>query len=227
MSSTRLPGKVLADVGGEPMLALLLQRLKRSRQLERIIVATSTDLDDDRIEHHARDLGVEVHRGPRDDVLTRFAEAAAGHRGPVARLTADCPLIDPEIVDQVIALFRATPECDYASNIDPRTYPNGLDVEVFSSEALEAAAALAVDPYDREHVTVVIRQQPQRFGSVSLTCEDGMAGVRWTVDTDDDLVFVRQVVARLGTRRYAAGMREILAAVTEKPSLADYRGRRA
>jgi len=227
MSSTRLPGKVLADVGGEPMLALLLHRLKTSREIERITVATSTDAVDDSIEELARDLTVEVHRGPRDDVLSRFAGAVAGHTGPVARVTGDCPLIDAEIVDQVVALFRGTPGCDYASNVEPRTYPDGLDVEVFSPEALEAAALQALNPFEREHVTVVMRQHPERFRSASLTCEEGLADVRWTVDTDDDLAFVRQVVARLGRRRYAAGLQEILAAVTAEPSLADYRGRRA
>jgi len=227
MSSTRLPGKVLADVCGEPMLELLLRRLAGSHQLERIVVATSTERDDDPIEQVARDLSVGVHRGSRDDVLSRFLGAAAGHAGPVARITADCPLIDAEIVDAVISVFLTTSGCDYASNIEPRTCPDGLDVEVLSQDALETAAALALELAEREHVTTVIRRDPKRFKSASLACEgDGLGNVRWTVDTDDDLAFVRQIVARLGTRRHSAGLQEILAAVRAEPSLADYFGRR-
>jgi spore coat polysaccharide biosynthesis protein SpsF (cytidylyltransferase family) len=223
----RLPGKVLADVGGEPVLALLLRRLRRSRDIERIVVATSTDPADDRIEQVARGMSCDVHRGSRDDVLSRFAGAATGHAGPLARVTADCPLIDSVIVDAVIDLFCGTAGCAYASNIEPRTYPDGLDVEVFSSEALGVVAAGAVDPQDREHVTPAIRRDPHRFRSASLVCEEEQLGdVRWTVDTHDDLEFVREVVARLGPRRYTAGMREILEAVRREPSLTNYGGRR-
>jgi spore coat polysaccharide biosynthesis protein SpsF (cytidylyltransferase family) len=226
MSSTRLPGKVIADVCGEPMLALLLKRLARSRRIRRIVVATSTDPGDDVIEEIATALGHDAYRGSRDDVLARFVGAAAGHHGPVVRITADCPLIDAVIVDEVIALFGATSGCEYASNIEPRTYPDGLDVEVFSPKALSVAAALAVDSDDREHVTAVMRRDQQRFGSVSLVREESLGDLRWTVDTADDLAFVTEVVRRLGSDRYTAGMSEILEAVRQEPSFADLNGRR-
>jgi spore coat polysaccharide biosynthesis protein SpsF (cytidylyltransferase family) len=145
----------------------------------------------------------------------------------LARVTADCPLIDSVIVDAVVDLFCSTAGCAYASNIEPRTYPDGLDVEVFSSEALEDVAAGATDPHDREHVTPAILGNPHRFPSASLIWEEEQLNdVRWTVDTQDDLEFVREVVARLGPRRYTAGMREILETVRQEPSLTDYRGRR-
>lgn len=227
MSSTRLPGKVLADVHGEPMLALLIRRLRGARGIEQIVVATSIDPADDCVEQAARGMGCAVYRGDRDDVLGRFVGAAAAHEGPLVRVTADCPLIDPAIVDAVIDFFRSTPECAYASNIEPRTYPDGLDVEVFSAETLERVAATAEDPYDREHVTAMIRRDPSRFRSASLVCEtEHLGDVRWTVDQEDDLEFVREVVARLGARRYTAGMSEILESVRAEPSLADFRGRR-
>jgi spore coat polysaccharide biosynthesis protein SpsF len=226
MSSTRLPGKVLADVCGEPMLALLVRRLQASSELDGIVVATSTDEGDDPIEELAGELAVSTHRGPRDDVLSRFAGAAAGHAGPLVRVTADCPLIDAAVVDDVIGLFRSTDGCDYASNIEPRTFPDGLDVEVLSPATLAAASGLAVDAADREHVTTVIRSNPERFKSASLVCGEDLGDIRWTVDTEDDLEFVRQLVSRLDRRRHAAGMAEILAAVRQEPSLADYRGRR-
>jgi spore coat polysaccharide biosynthesis protein SpsF len=227
MSSTRLPGKVMADVGGEPMLALQLARLARAQQLNRVVVATSTDAGDDAIADLVRDQKSDVYRGPLDDVLARFVGAAAGHSGPIMRITADCPLIDPAVVDQVIDLFRATAGCDYASNIEPRTYPIGLDVEVVASEVLRQVATDATEPNDREHVTWAIRRQLDRYRSATLTNDRELGDVRWTVDEADDLAFVREVVGRLGPRRYEAGLDEILGAILREPSLADYRGRRA
>lgn len=226
MSSTRLPGKSLADVGGEPMLSLLLRRLQRSRKIDDLVIATSTDPSDDAIEGTTQALGCRVYRGDRDDVLGRFVGAADGHTGPIVRITADCPLLDPTIADQVIDLFLGKPACDYASNIEPRTYPDGLDVEIVSHELLENIAGSVDDTSDREHVTSAIRRDLTRFRSTSLVQEEDLGDLRWTVDTSDDLDFVRQVVTRLGSRRYEAEMNEILAAIKDAPSLAGYHGRR-
>jgi spore coat polysaccharide biosynthesis protein SpsF len=224
VSSTRLPGKSVANIVGEPMLVLLLRRLQRARELERIVVATSTDSADDRVEEVAKEVVSDIHRGPLDDVLARFVGAAAGHCGPLVRVTADCPLIDPEIVDALVRLFANRASCAYASNIEPRSYPVGLDVEVFSLATLEWADAETRDPVDREHVTALVRRRLGQFPSANLVCEEDLSGLRWTVDTADDLEFVRAVTARLGPRRYAAGLLEILAAVRRKPSLAAFRG---
>jgi spore coat polysaccharide biosynthesis protein SpsF (cytidylyltransferase family) len=226
MSSARLPGKSLADVGGEPMLALLVRRLQRSLEVERIVVATSSERIDDPIEELARTIACDVHRGPRDDVLARFVSAAEGTSGALVRLTGDCPLLDPGVVDEVIRLFHRTPGCVYASNIEPRTYPDGLDVEVFSREILEHVAAETDNAHDREHVTTAIRRELHRLPSAALVCDEKLGDLRWTVDTSEDLEFVREVVRRLGRHRHAAGMREILVAVRQEPSLAEYCGRR-
>jgi spore coat polysaccharide biosynthesis protein SpsF (cytidylyltransferase family) len=226
MSSTRLPGKSTADIGGEPLLALLLLRLRRASEVGRILVATSVEDEDDVIEDVARGLNVDVHRGPRDDVLARFAGAVAGHEGPVVRVTADCPLIDAEVVDDVVRLFRQSASCAYASNIEPRTYPDGLDVEIVAPGIIDLLADEVNDSRDREHVTTAIRRDPSRFRSVSLRCDDHLGDLRWTVDTQHDLDFVRALVARLGARRHAAGMNEVLRAVRADPSLADFHGRR-
>jgi len=227
MSSTRLPGKSLADVGGEPLLSLLLRRLQRSRMIDRLVIATSLDSSDDAIEATARQMDSHVYRGDRDDVLARFVAAADGHTGPIVRITADCPLLDPSIADQVIDLFLGQAECDYASNIEPRTYPDGLDVEVVSPELLERLAGSVDDPSDREHVTSAIRRDLEHVRSASLVQDANLGDLRWTVDTSDDLEFVREVIDRLGRRRYDAGMSEILAAIREAPSLAGHGGRRA
>lgn len=226
MTSTRLPGKSLADVDGEPLLSLLLRRLGRASELERTVVATSSDSDDDPIEELAHGLSLDVYRGSRDDVLGRFVDAVAGHAGPVVRITGDCPLTDAAIVDDVVRLFRATPGCAYASNIEPRTYPDGLDVEVVAPEVLARLSAEVSAPDDREHVTSAIRREPQTFPSATLTCSDRLGDLRWTIDTADDLEFLRQLVPRLLPDRYTAGMKEILTAVNDEPSLAALYGRR-
>jgi spore coat polysaccharide biosynthesis protein SpsF (cytidylyltransferase family) len=134
-------------------------------------------------------------------------------------------LTDPVIVDDVAALFDSG-EYAYASNIEPRTYPDGLDVEVFSREVLEQVARTTQDPADREHVTTAIRRHPHEFSSAALVSAEDLGELRWTVDTAEDLNFLRKVVSRLGRRRYEAGMSEILAAIKDDPSLARYHGRR-
>lgn len=227
MSSTRLPGKVLADVCGEPMLALLLRRLARARNVAEIRVATSARDDDDAIAALARSLGHGAYRGSLDDVLGRFAGAAAGHAGPIVRITADCPLVDPGIVDAVIELFERTPGCAYASNVEPRTYPDGLDVEVISAAALHAADAESTDAAEREHVTAGVRGRPERWPSAGLVCEpEDLGELRWTVDTAADLAFVRALAERLGDDRHDAGMDAILRLVRSDPELAAMAGGR-
>jgi spore coat polysaccharide biosynthesis protein SpsF (cytidylyltransferase family) len=224
MSSTRLPGKSVAVIGGEPMLALLLRRLQRVRELQRIVVATSTEPSDDTIEEVAGEVGTGVYRGALDDVLTRFEGAASGHPGPLVRVTADCPLIDPVVVDDAIRLFERTPGCAYASNVEPRSYPVGLDVEVFSAATLEWAGRMTEHPADREHVTTLMRRNVSQFPSAALTCEEQLSDLRWSVESVEDLDFVRAIVARLGPRRHAAGFREILTTVRRDPSLARFHG---
>jgi spore coat polysaccharide biosynthesis protein SpsF len=226
MSSTRLPGKTLADIGSEPLLSLLVSRLRRAGRLDRTLIATSGEPEDDPIAALADRLGVDVHRGPRDDVLTRFAEAIGTYRGTVVRITGDCPLIDPGVVDAVIDLLEGTPGCEYASNVEPRTYPDGLDVEAFPAEALLTVAAEAGEVADREHVTSAIRRDPERWPPAGLTGDRDLAELRWTVDTESDLDFIREVVRRLGERRYEAGLEEIHDAILAEPSLADFGGAR-
>jgi spore coat polysaccharide biosynthesis protein SpsF len=226
MSSTRLPGKTLADVEGEPMLALLLRRLARAQRIERIVVATSTEGADDPIVELAGAVGVDACRGPRDDVVERFLVAIGEREGPVVRITADCPLIDPGIVDQTIERFAAVIGCVYASNIVPRTFPDGLDVEVFDARTLRALAREPLAAADREHVTSALRDRPERFPHAALVCGENLGELRWTVDEPEDLEFVREVVRRLGEHRGRAGLAEILAAVRGEPSLASYHGRR-
>jgi spore coat polysaccharide biosynthesis protein SpsF len=227
VSSTRLPGKVLADVGGEPMLALELARLRRARQLGDIVVATSRRPDDDPLAELAAGLGVRVHRGALEDVLGRFAGAASGHDGIVVRLTGDCPLIDPAVVDAVVERLAGAPEAVYASNVEPRrTFPHGLDVEALRAATLAQLDREVTDPELREHVTLAARRDPRRYPRVSVESNEDLSALRWTVDLPSDLEFVRALAERLGPNRHTAGWRDVLAAARREPPLDEIGGHR-
>lgn len=220
MGSTRLAGKVLEDIGGRTMLARVVERAERSRLLDGVRVATTTGPEDDAIVEECRQLDVPVHRGSAEDVLDRYRGAAVRFEAdPIVRITSDCPLLDPEVLDEAIALFRKE-EPDYASNVTVRSFPQGLDVEVFRRSALEAAWREATKPYERVHVTPFLYQHPDRFRLTTLRAEADYSEYRWTVDTAEDLVFVRAVYSRLrGDGRF--GWRDVLQLLEREPQLAD------
>ena len=225
MSSSRLPGKTLAEIEGEPLLALVLRRLAHAQEIERIIVATSGEPIDDTVARVAEAAGASVFRGSRDDVLDRFVGALGDWTGPVARVTADCPLIDPQVVDDVVALWRGTPGAVYASNLQPRVHPDGLDVEVVDADALRTIARETTDLAAREHVTVAVRADPVRFPAAGLAGDERLAGLRWTVDLPEDLKFVRAVARMLGPARWTASCEDILARLRGDSELAAQPGR--
>jgi spore coat polysaccharide biosynthesis protein SpsF len=221
MSSTRLPGKVMADVAGAPMILRQIERLRRSRRLDRILVATSTDPSDDGLAAMLDLHGVPVHRGPLDDVLARYEGALKAHPTEIlARLTADCPLADPEVIDAVVDLLISR-GLDYAANTPARrTYPKGLDVEVMRAAALLQAAREANAPYEREHVTPYLYRHPELFAQAFVSQAADEGEVRWTVDRPDDLEFVRQVYGALYPGKPAFGSEEVRAFVRSRPDLA-------
>jgi len=220
VSSTRLPGKVLMPILGQPMLLRQIERVRRAATLDRIVVATSTEPGDDRIEHVCYDAGVEVFRGSLDDVLDRFYRAACAY-GPehVVRLTADCPLADPRVIDAVVALHLEG-GYDYTSNVAPPTFPDGLDVEVMRLDVLEEAWREAKAPFHREHVTQYILAHPERFRLGLLVRERDLSGLRWTVDEPADFDFVTGVYERLYAENPAFDTEDILALLDREPSLA-------
>ncbi|HEV2145982.1 MAG TPA: aminotransferase class III-fold pyridoxal phosphate-dependent enzyme [Longimicrobiaceae bacterium] len=197
-SSSRLPGKVLAPVGGVTMLERLVRQLRGARTLDQVVVATSDHPSDDALAAHLQAAGVPVHRGDLDDVLARFAGAAASQDAEVVvRLTGDCPLHTPDTVDDVVEAFHAS-GADYASNLEPYTRPDGLDVEVFTRESLERALREAEPGPDREHVTPWLRRSDHVRRHFHLHGDGlGGEGMRWTVDEPADLEYVRRVWARL------------------------------
>jgi spore coat polysaccharide biosynthesis protein SpsF len=221
MSSTRLPGKVLADVAGAPMILRQIERLRRCRRLEGIVVATSDDASDDGLAELLVLQGVAVHRGSLEDVLGRFAGALETYPAPVVvRLTADCPLADPGIVDAVIGLL-IDEDLDYAANTPAhRTYPKGLDVEVMQAKCLLRAAREATDPYEREHVTPYLIRHPELFSQVFLSQDSDEGEVRWTVDRPDDLEFVRAVYCALYAGKPDFTSDDVRAFVRGRPDLA-------
>ena len=199
MSSSRLPGKVLADLAGAPMLGRQVERLRRSKTLDALVLATSDDASDDPLAAYAAEIGLAVVRGPLDDVLARFAAVLAAwpQATTLARLTADCPLTDWRVLDAVIDRLGET-GADYVSNVAPeRTFPHGLDVEAMQADALRQAATEASEPYDREHVTPFIYRHPERFRIEGLMRAPSLAQLRWTVDYPADLDFVRHVYGAL------------------------------
>lgn len=192
MGSTRLPDKVMKRIGGIPMIELLLKRLSRAQEIDEIILATSTDDKNRPLSAHVKSLGYRVHEGSENDVLERYLGAAKLAKADiVVRITGDCPLVDPSLVDEVIRGFEES-KADYFSNIQPPTYPDGLDIEAFTFRALEKAAREALKSFDREHVTPYLRENPL-FTRASLKNEADYSNLRWTVDEASDFEVVEKI----------------------------------
>jgi spore coat polysaccharide biosynthesis protein SpsF len=197
MSSSRFPGKVLEPLAGEPMIGYMVNRARRASLLDDVIVVTSTDASDDPLDLALRLAQIPVFRGDLHDVLGRYAAAAdACDADEIVRLTGDCPLIDPGVINAVISL-RRTEKVGYASNVDPPSYPDGLDVECFTLELLKQARGMAVRPSEREHVTLWMRETAAAGTRANQKCVADLSAIRLTVDYPDDLALVRQIVAAL------------------------------
>ncbi len=222
MTSTRLPGKVLLEVQGRSLLEIQLERLRRIAGVDQVIVATTTNETDDPIVALCQRLGVAVWRGSETDVLARF-EGAARHAAAdwVVRVTSDCPLIDPEVVGQIIREAQDPAKaCDYASNTLTRSYPRGLDAECFTASALYAAATEAVDPAEREHVTPFIYWRPQRFNVRQVVHASDLSAHRWTVDTPEDFELIRRLLDRLLVECPHFGLQDCLDLLAQHPDWA-------
>ena len=206
MGSSRLPGKIFADLAGEPVLARCLARLGRIRGIDEVVVATTTSPRDDRVAAFCRARGLPCFRGRENDVLDRYYRAARRHAADVVvRITSDCPLIDPEVSSMVLErFFRYHHPPDYCCNFLPRrTFPLGLETEVFTFEALVRAWRQDHLPQWREHVTTYILHRPARFSIASVRCERNLGHLRWTVDTPEDLDLVRRIYRHFGHDRFS------------------------
>ena len=195
MGANRLPGKVLEDLAGQPMLARVVHRTRLAKTLNAIVVATTTQAADDVIVNLCETHGWPFFRGNEEDVLDRYYNAASAFEADIViRITSDCPFIEPEIIDRLIGEFLTYyPEIDYVSNTLIRSFPQGLDVEVISFDALRKAWQEDDNPAWREHVTPYIWRQPDKFGIRNFANDIDYSYMRWTVDTIEDLNFARKI----------------------------------
>lgn len=199
MGAARLPGKPLFKVLGRPLLSYLIERLKHVSNADKVIVATSIHPRDKLIADAAQKAGAEVFRGSENDVLDRFYQAAKQAQADiVVRITADCPLMDPSLVEKLIGLYISKNDpWLFASNTIQRTFPRGMDIEVFSIQALEEAWNKAKLPYEREHVTPYLYTHPERFAQIQLTQKIDQSLCRWTVDTPEDFRLISKLLAAI------------------------------
>jgi spore coat polysaccharide biosynthesis protein SpsF len=229
MGSTRLPGKVLAPLAGAPLLARVLERVARTPGLDGVALLSTAAPEDEPLRALGAKLGVPVIAGSREDVLDRF-HLALRELGAdrILRVTADCPLVDPQVLGKLLRMHSCTPPPAYAAiatgamapRAGLRRYPDGLDGEVFAAAALEAAWSESHDPYEHEHVTPFIWRRPERFPNALLQAPEGdLGGERWTVDHLADLAFVQAVYERLDDGREPFGYREVLELLAREPAL--------
>lgn len=221
MTSSRLPGKVLLPAAGRPMLDHLVRRLRAVPSLDEIVLATTINRADDVLESFARTAGVACYRGSEDDVMERVIGAASSVEADViVEITADCPIIDPELVEQTIRMYRAH-QADYVSNCHVRSYPIGMDTQVFRLETLRRSAALTTDALDREHVSLHMRNHPELFPHVHLVAPPE---VHWpelglTLDERADYELLKTVIEHFSASRPLFGCLDIVRLLRERPDL--------
>jgi spore coat polysaccharide biosynthesis protein SpsF len=218
MGSTRLPGKVMMDLCGKPVLWHVVERVKQAAQVDEIVVATSTKQADHRIDTFCRENGINCFRGEGSDVLSRYYGASTVYPGDgIVRITADCPLVDPHVIDEVIACYRDS-SCEYASNFgEKRTYPRGLDCEIFSASLLKRAVHEATEEYEREHVTPFMYWKQERVAYV--TRQQDESSMRWTLDTREDFQLIEAIYQKFYHGKHDFYTEEILAFLKENPAI--------
>jgi len=219
MKSTRFPGKTMADLAGKPVIRHVINRVKKSKSIDMIILATSKNNSNDVLEKEAKKTGVNLFRGSEEDVLDRFYWAAKKCEATtIVRITGDCPLIDPSVINDVITLFKKN-KLDYASNVLPPSYPDGLDVEVFSFAALERAWREAVLKSEREHVTPYIWKNQSIFKRMTLKNDKDLSKIRLTIDKKEDLIVINRILNELGSDDFR--LDDVMEVVMKNPSILD------
>ncbi len=220
VGSTRLPGKVLKKICGKTVLEHDINRLKLVPNIDEIVIATTVEKQDDKIVDEAKRLGVKYFRGSEKDVLSRYYYAAKENNGDiVVRVTSDCPLIDSEITDKIIKYYKENRhKYDYVSNTIDRTYPRGLDTEVFSFYALEKAFKEATSERDREHVTPYIWDNPKIYKIFQYKNEKDFSDLRWTLDTKEDYELILLIYEYFKNKEYF-NMKDIIRVIAEKPEI--------
>lgn len=224
LGSTRLPHKVLMDIGGKTMIERVVERVQQSAKVDDIVIATTTEPADDLLVEFCRSKSWNCFAGSENDVLSRYIGAAqAFDADNVVRITSDCPLIDPSIVDRVVGLLEKNVDIDYACNFFPqRWYPRGLDCEALTRSTLRRIDLLATEKEYREHVTLFAYQNTEHFWLASNQAAQDYSGYRWTVDTEDDLTLVREIYKHFGESKF--NWRDILDAYSRFPRWREING---
>jgi spore coat polysaccharide biosynthesis protein SpsF len=219
MTSTRLPGKIMMEAAGKTLLEHHLERLRRAGTIDEIVLATTENSEDDPTADLGNQLGVSVFRGSEHDVLARYHGAAkASDADVVVRVTSDCPLIDPQVTDRTVQAFLdQSAELDYVSNRLVHTFPRGLDTEVLHFAALDEAFNEATDRPDREHVTLFVWRQPDRYRLLNVACDRDLSRHRWTVDTKEDFDLMARMIDALYPDDPEFGMEAGIALLDQHP----------
>lgn len=220
MSSTRLPGKVLKLINGKPMIYWQINRISRSTEISKIVIATTTDSTDDDLVNYLKFLNVPFVRGSIQNVKGRFDEVLRNFpRDSFVRLTADCPLVMPKLIDQMVAHFNDNSGLDYLSNtIDP-TFPDGLDIEIVNTRAFSSLNLTRLSQLEQEHVTYGLYARHGKFNVMNYNSSKDLSDLRWTVDYKQDLAFVRKVYNNFKGKEFDFTMEEVLDFLTLNPKL--------
>jgi spore coat polysaccharide biosynthesis protein SpsF len=221
LGSTRFPGKILAEICGKPLIWHVVERLRWSKNIREIVLATTDNKGDDDLFGWAQDNQIKVFRGSEDDVLARYYYAACeSNASVILRVTADDPFKDPDIIDNVYDLFQSK-KLDFAYNNNPPTFPEGLDTEIFSFSAIRKAFNESADPYEREHVTQYFYRNPELFRQFNFSFSQDLSHLRWTIDNPEDFQMVTEIYNSLYKEGEIFKFQDILQLITVKPYLSE------
>jgi spore coat polysaccharide biosynthesis protein SpsF len=219
MGSSRLPGKVLRKVLGRELLSYQVERIRRCNQIDQVVIATTTKAIDHPIVEYCINNKILYYRGDEEDVLSRYYEAAVNYQADViVRLTGDCPLLDPEIVDYMIAMYEKNPN-HYVSNVIQRTFPRGFDIEIIPFQLLKEINEQATSAYDREHVTTFLRNQSTIFPTIDVTNERDLSNYRLTVDTFEDFQLIQKIIEELYPNNPCFSLKDVVELLASQPKL--------
>ena len=219
MSSTRLPGKVMTQINGHPMIYWEISRISKAKLVNKIVVAISDDSSDDILAEYLESIHQEYIRGSLDNVLSRYVKAEEIYNpSAIIRLTADCPLVMPELIDQYLEIFHKE-DFEYLSNTIELSYPDGLDIEIIAPGIFKKLLEFSLSKEEKEHVTLGIYSRKDKFRTYNVSNKTNISQFRWTVDTSDDLAFVKSIYAHFESKEINFTFEDVLKLVKENPNL--------
>ena len=219
MSSTRLPGKVMSQINGHPMIYWEISRISKAKLVNKTVVAISDQSSDDILANYLESIHQEYIRGSLDNVLGRYVKAEENYKpSAIIRLTADCPLVMPELIDQFLEIFHKS-DFDYLSNTLELSYPDGLDIEIIKPGIFKKLLEFNLSEEEKEHVTLGIYSRKDKFRTHNVSNKTNISDFRWTVDTLDDLVFVKSVYEHFESKEMNFTFEDVLKYVTDNPNL--------